>query len=229
MEKHLIKAILDDLKRNKNPTRAEMSVRYMKTSQLKFWGCSLPQIRSTAKNHVKDLPTENLLPIMESLWEYRIFEPRMAGVQIMEIYAKKGDIDTALDLISCWIDDIDTWSLTDPLCVVCLGTLFIRDPKKIERVLGSWRKSENYWRRRATVLPYLHLSKKSFYKKEYLERIIEAMRPHLTDKEFFVGKAVGWVLRELSKREPKAVRTFLDKNSDIATKLIIREGMKKLK
>jgi 3-methyladenine DNA glycosylase AlkD len=229
MVKHLIKAILDDLKRYENPKRAEISVRYMKTSKLRFWGCSLPQIRSTAKKHVKGVSTENLLPIMESLWEYQIFEPRMAGIQIIEIYSKKGDISIALDLISRWIDDIDTWSLTDPLCTVCLGTLLIRDPKKIEPALTSWRKSENFWRRRATILPYLHLSKKSFYKKEYLERIIDAMRPHLTDKEFFVGKAVGWVLRELSKREPKAVRAFIDENRDTATKLVIREGMKKLK
>ena len=76
---------------------------------------------------------------------------------------------------------------------------------------------------------YVHVSKKSFYKKEYLDSIIEAMRPHLTDKEFFVGKAVGWVLRELSKLEPKAVRAFINENRDTATKLVIREGMKKLK
>jgi 3-methyladenine DNA glycosylase AlkD len=153
----------------------------------------------------------------------------MAAVQIMEIYSKKGDIDIALDMISSWIDDIDTWSLTDPLCVVCLGTLLIRDPKKIERALRDWRKNENFWRRRATVLPYLHLSKKSFYEDEYLDRIIDAMKPHIDDKEFFVGKAVGWVLRELSKREPEAVRTFLHEHRDTATKLVIREGSKKLK
>jgi 3-methyladenine DNA glycosylase AlkD len=153
----------------------------------------------------------------------------MAAVQIMEIYTKKGNIDIAIEKISGWIDNIDTWSLLDPLCIVCLGTLWIRDSKKIERTIKPWRKSENFWRRRATVLPFVHLGKKSFYKEEYLDRILEAMKPHLTDKEFFVGKAVGWVLRELSKREPKAVRTFIDENRDLATKLIIREGSKKLK
>jgi 3-methyladenine DNA glycosylase AlkD len=229
MVKNPAKVLLDELRTYANPERAEVSTRYMKTSQLKFWGCALPDIRRTAKKYAKGITMENLQPLMDTLWKYQIFEPRMAAVQIMEIYAKNGDIDIALDIISQWIDDIDTWSLTDPLCIVCLGTLLIRDPKKIERALKSWKESENFWRRRATVLPYLHLSKKSFYKEEYLEKIFTAMRPHLTDKEFFVGKAVGWVLRELSKREPKAVRAFLDENCDNATKLVIREGMKKMK
>ena len=115
MAKNILKAILNDLKRNEDPKRAEMSARYMKTSQLTFWGCSLPQIRSTAKMNVKGFAIEELIPLMENLWKYQIFEPRMAAVQIMEIYSKKGDIDIALNMISSWIDDIDTWSLTDPL------------------------------------------------------------------------------------------------------------------
>ena len=100
---------------------------------------------------------------------------------------------------------------------------------RIERTIKPWRKSENFWRRRATILPFVHLCKKSFYRKEYLDGILEAMKPHLTDIEFFVGKAVGWVLRELSKREPEVVRAFLEEYHDTATKLIIREGSKKLK
>ncbi|MFX0056218.1 MAG: DNA alkylation repair protein, partial [Candidatus Hermodarchaeota archaeon] len=46
--------------------------------------------------------------------------------------------------------------------------------------------------------------------------------------EFFVAKAVGWVLRELSKREPDLVRRFIDDNRDRMNKLSIREGSKKL-
>jgi 3-methyladenine DNA glycosylase AlkD len=229
MVKGIREVILDELKIYKNPERAEISIRYMKTSQLKFWGCALPEIRSTAKKHVKGAALEDLLPLMDSLWKFNIFEPRMAAVQIMEIYCKNGNIDVALDMITCWIDDIDTWSLLDPLCIVCLGTLHIRDSKKIELAITPWRKSESFWRRRATILPYVHLCKKSFYRKEYLDGILEAMKPHLADKEFFVGKAIGWVLRELSKREPEAVRNFIDEHRDLATKLVIREGSKKLK
>lgn len=227
--KGLTKALLDELKTYENPERAEISVRYMKTSKLKFWGCALPEIRGTTKKYAKGIPLEGLLTLMDTLWKFKIFEPRMAAVQIMEIYSKKGNIDVALEKISGWIDDIDTWSLLDPLCVVCLGTLRIRDSKKIDRAIKPWRKSENFWRRRATILPFVHLCKKSFYKEEYLDGILDAMKPHLTDNEFFVGKAVGWVLRELSKREPKAVRAFIDEYRDVATKLITREGSKKLK
>ena len=54
------------------------------------------------------------------------------------------------------------------------------------------------------------------------------MSPHISDTEFFVGKAAGWVLRELSKRDPDLVKTFIDENRSTMTKLVIREGSRKL-
>jgi len=67
------------------------------------------------------------------------------------------------------------------------------------------------------------------YKEEYTERILQAIRPHISDKEFLVGKAAAWVLRELSKREPEVVRAFIDQHRDVMTRLVIREASKKLK
>ncbi len=78
------------------------------------------------------------------------------------------------------------------------------------------------------MLPFLHLALKSQYKPEFNDKILEAVTPHITDKEFFVGKAAGWVLRELSKRDPELVRSYLNKNREKMTKLVIREGSKKL-
>lgn len=78
------------------------------------------------------------------------------------------------------------------------------------------------------MLPYVHLAKKRIYKKEYAEKALNAIMPHLTDKEFFVAKAVGWVLRELSKREPELVGRFIEENRERMTKLSIREGSKRI-
>jgi 3-methyladenine DNA glycosylase AlkD len=130
-------------------------------------------------------------------------------------------------MIDRMIEDVDTWSTVDPLCIVCLANVIIRDPS-YEKKIVKWRTSTNFWRRRATVLPYVHLSKKRIYRKEYAERSLAAVVPHLSDNEFFVAKAVGWVLRELSKREPDLVRNFIDENTKRMTKLSIREGSKKL-
>ena len=131
------------------------------------------------------------------------------------------------EIISDFINDCDTWSLVDPLCSPCLGTLLRRD-ESLEKDLKKWNSSTNFWRRRASFLPYLNLALKTNYREEYNTRILDAVTPHLSDDEFFVAKAVGWVLRELSKRSPDLVREFIDENREKMTKLAIREGSKKL-
>ncbi|MHA2377850.1 MAG: DNA alkylation repair protein [Candidatus Thorarchaeota archaeon] len=224
-------AIADGLKGNllgqEDREKAMHVAKYMKTSDLRFLGIQIPQIRKTARKHIRGFAVENLPQVIDLLWKEEVFDFRLAAIEIMEKYSAEGDQSIALQMVSDMIDDIDTWSLTDPLCIVCLGTLLIRD-WSIEKTLASWRESKNFWRRRATVLPYLHLSKKRFHRPSYTVRILDAMKPHLSDREFFVGKAVGWVLRELSKREPEIVRGYIEENKSKMTRLAIREGSKKL-
>ncbi|MFX1416124.1 MAG: DNA alkylation repair protein [Promethearchaeota archaeon] len=220
-------ALKGDLLGQEDKEKALHVARYLKTSELRFLGIQIPLIRRTTRRHIRDARLQMLPQIVELLWKEEVFDFRFAAIEIMEKYSAKGDKSVALQMIAEMIDDIDTWALTDPLCTVCLGTLLIRD-WSIEKTVASWRKSENFWRRRATVLPYLHLSKKGFHRPEYTDKILRALKPHLSDKEFFVGKAVGWVLRELSKREPETVRSYIEENRTEMTKLAIREGSKKL-
>jgi 3-methyladenine DNA glycosylase AlkD len=215
--------VFEELRKLGNPEQAEAVARYMKTSSLRFIGVKLPLIQKTVTRFTKGLATEELVPLMDGLWKQTIFESRVAAIRVLERYAKKGDVPLALDAASRWIDEVDTWGLMDPLGTSCVGTLLLRN-RSIEKTLIEWSRSENFWRRRASILPYLHLSKKSVYK-----RILQAIRPHISDKEFFVGKAAAWVLRELSKREPEIVKAFIDQHRDVMTRLVIREASKKLK
>jgi 3-methyladenine DNA glycosylase AlkD len=220
--------VLEELRKLGNPEQAEAVARYMKTSSLRFFGVKLPPIQKTVTRFTKGLATEELVPLMNGLWKQTIFESRVAAIRVLERYARRGDVFLALNVASRWIDDVDTWGLVDPLGTICMGTLLLRNCS-IKKTLTEWSMSENFWRRRASILPYLHLSKKSVYKAEYTERILQAIRPHISDKEFFVGKAAAWVLRELSKREPEIVRAFIDQQRDVMTRLVIREASKKLK
>ncbi len=58
--------------------------------------------------------------------------------------------------------------------------------------------------------------------------LIAAITPHIGDKEFYVQRAVGWALRQLSYHEPELVRSFIEQNKSQITRLIIREGSRKL-
>ena len=227
MTKSTVTRIVEELKGLSKSERKEKIAEYLKTSSLDFIGVELPDIHRTVNKNIKGLNVDELPEIMEELWKNRTFETRLAAIDVLKVYAKKGPVESAIDFADRWVDDGDTWAIIDPLCSPTIGSMILRD-EKVEDILRSWRTSENFWRRRASVLPFLHLALKSQYRPEYNDKILEAVTPHISDKEFFVGKAAGWVLRELSKRDPNLVRKYFDENNSAMTKLVIREGSKKL-
>jgi len=227
MSKQIAARIFDDLKSLSKSERKEKIAEYLKTSTLDFIGVELPDIHATAKQNIKGLKTEQLPELMTQLWKIRTFETRIAAIDVLKEYTKKGSVDIALDFADRWLDDADTWGIVDPLCSPTIGSMILRN-SKVEETLKSWRNSDNFWRRRASVLPFLYLTLKTQHKPEFNDMILEAVSPHISDEEFFVGKAAGWVLRELSKRDPVLVREYFDRNKNRMTKLVIREGFKKL-
>ncbi len=102
-----------------------------------------------------------------------------------------------------------------------LGMHFKRFPTVRERYLGKWRKSDNFWLRRACILFQLN------YKKETdFELLCEIIRENLNSKEFFINKAIGWSLRQYARIDPKAVKRFVE--STPLHPLSRREAMKHL-
>jgi 3-methyladenine DNA glycosylase AlkD len=227
MAKSLAKAIHKQLHGLSNPYRKEKIAGYLKTSSLDFIGVELPDIHRTVNSNIKGLEVSQLPQLMRGLWKIQTFETRLAAIDVLKVYAKKGPAEDALAIADGWIDDADTWAITDPLCSPTIGSMILRDTK-VEDTLRTWRTSENFWRRRASVLPFLYLALKSQYRAEFNDKILEAVTPHISDEEFFVGKAAGWVLRELSKRDPDIVKSYFEKHRGRMTKLVIREGSKKL-
>lgn len=227
MSQTVVEQIIEELKGLGKQERKEKIAQYLKTSSLGFIGVELPDIHKTVKRNIKELGIDELPEVMEGLWKIKTFEVRLAAIDILKVYAKKGSIETAMNIADMWVDGGDTWGIIDPLCSPAIGSMLLRDGK-VEDILRSWRTSDNFWRRRASVLPFLHLTLKSQYKPEFNEKILEAVTPHISDNEFFVGKAAGWVLRELSKRDPELVMKYFDENRSTMTKLVIREGSKKL-
>jgi 3-methyladenine DNA glycosylase AlkD len=200
--------------------------RYLKTSDLEFFGIRQPVNRRIARDYSKLVPDEDFVPFLRELWGYKVFEVRRAAAESMLHFIPRGMVEEdAVDLISEWLDDIDTWALTDPLGW-CMGKLLIRNPE-VSKVLAEWGRSDNRWRRRMSILPYVDICTKNQYRPEYGKMILGALEPHLGDREFFVAKAVGWALRQMSYHEPEMVGNFIRTHRDGMSKLAIREGSRK--
>lgn len=97
--------------------------------------------------------------------------------------------------------------------------------KRAFAYLKRWSKSDNFWMRRASLISQILLFRKGKGNASPFFGFAEDM---IEEKGFFIRKAIGWTLRELSKTDPDTVFEFLLKVKDRASGLTLREGSKRL-
>ena len=84
---------------------------------------------------------------------------------------------------------------------------FKRFPELIPQYTEKWMASGNFWLQRTALLFQLK------YKKETdVELMFDLIKRLACEKEFFIRKAIGWVLREYSKTDSQAVIYFVENN-----------------
>jgi 3-methyladenine DNA glycosylase AlkD len=207
------------------PERAEGEKRYLK-SDLEHFGATLAEIRRAAKARANTNPDHDLLlGIVTALWSRSAFELRMAAVLLLEGSAQQlGPAD--LPFLNSLIRDSHTWALVDVLAADVLGSLVIAHPNTVE-ALDAWATDPDFWVRRAALLAYLRPLKASQTAAfDRFGRYADAM---LDEHEFFIRKAIGWVLREQGKRDPDQVYGWLAPRVARASGVTVREALKYLK
>ena len=146
-----VQSLVKELKSLGDPSQAEISRGYLKTSSLDFYGIKLPVIRKIAKQHSKGVNPESFKSFLQKLWAHKVFEVRRAAAEILLQFLKRGMPEQeAMHIIDTWIDDIETWALTDPLGW-CVGQLIIKNPG-LRNILKEWGKSKYKWRRRMAIV-----------------------------------------------------------------------------
>lgn len=127
-----------------------------------------------------------------------------------------------------WLMDLveasNTWAHVDWIAVSLVGGLLERDPAAL-RWLPRWGRAKSMWVRRTALLAQLRTLKRGAGDWELFVRLADAM---LEKREFFIRKAIGWVLRETSKERPKLVYAFLRARRERASGITLREGAKYL-
>jgi 3-methyladenine DNA glycosylase AlkD len=117
-----------------------------------------------------------------------------------------------------------TWALVDGLAGDVLGDLVRRDPDGVSTILDRWAADGDFWVRRASLLAELRPIRDG----ANLDRFLLRAEPMLDEKEFFIRKAIGWVLREAGKRRPGAVAAWLAPRTHRASGVTMREAVKYL-
>jgi 3-methyladenine DNA glycosylase AlkD len=77
--------------------------------------------------------------------------------------------------------------------------------------MDDWVEAENFWLARTAILHQLSAKRSTD-----AERLFRYCSVRSADKEFFIRKAIGWALREYSKTDERAVRSFVEDNAELS-------------
>lgn len=206
---------------NRNEDNAKYMKAYMKDN-FEYLGIKTPLRKELEKELLKEKSKEALIDkdFVKMLWNYEYRELQYVALDYLVKQKKKlqkEDINFIKDLIitKSWWDTIDLIAshLVEELCK--------KYPELIDEYILDWSKESNMWLRRTAILTQLKF--KSDTKTDILEKIIQA---NIEDEEFFIRKAIGWVLREYSKTNKEWVSEFVANNR--LSKLSEKEASKYL-
>jgi 3-methyladenine DNA glycosylase AlkD len=207
------------------PTRAAGTKAYLK-SDLRFYGTTMPDIRRAANDFARehpDLSRTELRRIVNELWSTDVFELRSGGIALLSRYAELLD-ERDLPWLLGFVRSSKTWAHVDWLAADVIGGVVGESRTALAR-LPAWARHDNFWVRRTALLAQLRpLS----HERGDFPLFARLAAPMLEEREFFIRKAIGWVLREVSKRRPELAFAFLREHRTRVSGLTLSEGAKYL-
>jgi 3-methyladenine DNA glycosylase AlkD len=202
----LFNELKQDLQALKNPAKAKQLQRFFKTGPGEygegdvFLGIVVPEQRKLVKKY-RELDFASLVQLINS----PIHEERLIALLILvERYKTACDEKEKQRVFNFYVKhmkQVNNWDLVDLSAHHIIGChLFKRD----RVVLKKWARSKNLWVRRVAVLATFYFIRQNDFK--YTLKISDIL---LKDKEDLIHKAVGWMLREVGKRDLKIEEKFL--------------------
>lgn len=220
--------IIAAIKDNQNHKKALWLENYVK-HDIQSWGVGIPKIREIVQNvtEINELNTLNLaiqIDVLNSLMENKFTEPKLAAILYIQLYWKSVSSREILNLSTFWLDNqwISDWNVCDWLCVRLLTPVLDKDPELSISFFNDWNKSESIWKSRASLVPFAQ-SKKI---ENFRSVILKFSEELIMREDRFCKTAVGWVLRQFSKKDKKFVLQFLDKFQKYTTKEVVKNAAK---
>ena len=218
----LAREIEDAMRAAGTPERADQEKRYLK-SDLEFLGASVWEIRQAVKSALQgqSLDHDGLVALVRELWRDPMHERRMAAVAALELRA--GELGVGdMPLIEELLRESRTWALVDGLAADVAGSIAQRNAGGVGPILDRWAADPDFWVRRAALLAEL----KPLRSGTAFDRFARHADAMLDEREFFIRKAIGWVLRETGKRRATEVIAWLAPRTGRASGVTMREAIR---
>ena len=219
----MLDQIKKDLSQLSNPEKAKNLSWFFKTEKGQygegdiFLGITVPEQREVAKRYV-DLPLNDLQELLSS----KIHEHRLTALLILvSKYEKAGSVGKD-EIFSFYLkntENINNWDLVDLSAPRIIGDYLY---KKDRSILFKLAKSNNLWERRIAIL-----STSNFIKNNDFEDALSISKLLLHDEHNLIHKAVGWMLREIGKKNQKIEEQFLSKYCSEMPRTMLRYALEK--
>jgi len=190
-------------------------------------GCTVPDQRKIARQF-RELPTNEIEKLLASPWH----ECRLTGLLILvdqfERAAKPknptrvSDCRIIVDFYLANLTAVNNWDLVDSTAPKILGAWLVEHPSERD-VLERLGASEVLWERRVAVLATFALIRKQ----EFTE-ILCLAESLMSDEHDLMHKAIGWMLRELGKRDQPLLEKFLKKHVKVMPRTMLRYSIEKM-
>ena len=188
-----------------DPEQARILQRFFKTGPGeygegdRFLGIRVPVLRRFAKEH-RELSEKNVKVLLRSAFH----EERLLALLIMVIQYRGGDEDRRREIYSLYLGStgfINNWDLVDVTAEHIVGA-HLRERSR--RPLLRLARSTSLWERRIAILSTFHFIRSGDH-----DSTLEIAALLLHDEEDLIHKAVGWMLREVGKRDRALEERFL--------------------
>ena len=198
------------IEENANPLLAHPMEKYMKNKFL-FLGLKAEKrkfiLNQIWKENHKEV-IENSRTIALALYEKDEREFHYCAIEILIKNLKKNYLLEDIILIEKLLTTHSWWDSVDSIAKNILGAYLLQFPNETKKVVSRFSNSENMWLNRSAIIFQLG------YKKETnVDLLFSECIKHSKSKEFFIQKAIGWALREYSKINPEAIKTFVSQSN----------------
>ena len=213
----------DELKKIGDPEKAPAMQAYMKTEQ-PFYGIQSGPRRKSFRSIAKRFTLENrdaYRQVIFELWNGVYREEMYQALEVAEYYKAFRDLQS-WSIYEELVFTAANWDTLDWIAAKLVSPLVLNH-RSLETELVKWSQSDNYWVRRASILAHLR------HKERTNTRLLaDTILTLCHEKEFFIRKAIGWILREYARTDPHWVRRFVEEHADRISGLSKREALKHL-
>lgn len=217
--------LLREVKRLSTKERAWASARFFKTGKGeygegdRFRGLTMGEQRKLAKIY-RNLDFSGVEKLLESPWH----EERMIGLLILVLRYETAKDDAVkkktFDFYVAHRSAINNWDLVDVTTPNIVGDFLLR--RKDRAILYEWAQSRSLWERRMAILATYR-----FIRSGDVADTIAFSEMLLCDTEDLIHKAVGWMLREVGKRDKTVLVRFLERYAVRMPRTMLRYAIEK--